>query len=106
MTAIPAEPTGRRSPGIRGDRGRGHRSRPAECAGQAVTGADIRVWLAGLAAEHRQVIVEIYYHSRSVHETAEFLQVPVSTVASRAYNAVRDLPRAIRSPRASSSIPG
>jgi RNA polymerase sigma-70 factor, ECF subfamily len=97
MIAIPAESAGRRSPGIRGDGNQ--RPGPTESTGQPITGADVRAALAGLAAEHRQVIVELYYHNRSVGETADFLQVPVSTVARLAYTAVRHLPRAVTGTR-------
>ena len=98
MIATPAESPGRRNPGG-GNGKRNRRPGPREGTGQAITGADVRAALAGLAAEHRQVIVEIYYHNRSVRETADLLRVPVSTVASRAYTAVRHLPRALTAAR-------
>jgi RNA polymerase sigma-70 factor (ECF subfamily) len=99
MIATPAESAGRRGPGIGADGRHNHRPAPTERAGQAISGADVRAALAGLAAEQRQVIVEIYYHNRSVRETANLLHVPVSTVASRAYTAVRRLPRAVTATR-------
>jgi RNA polymerase sigma-70 factor, ECF subfamily len=91
MIATAAEPVDRRSPAVRANGKHNDRSGPAERTGQAITGADVRAALAGLATEHRRVIVEIYYHNRSVRETADLLRVPVSTVASRAYTAVRHL---------------
>jgi DNA-directed RNA polymerase specialized sigma24 family protein len=99
MIATPAESAGRRSPGNRGDGKHNRRPAPREDTGQAITGADVRAALAGLAAEDRQVIIEIYYHKRSVCETADLLCVPVSTVASRAYTAVRHLPRGLTAAR-------
>lgn len=98
MVAIPAESAGRRSPVVHRDGKHNYRPGPTENTGQAMTGADVRAALAGLATEQRQVIVEIYYHNRSVRETADLLRVPVSTVASLAYTAVRHLrPRLPRS---------
>jgi hypothetical protein len=99
MIATPAESAGRRSPGNSGDGKHNRRPGPREGTSHAITGADVRAALAGLAAEHRQVIVEIYYHNRSVRETADLLCVPVSTVASRAYTAVRQIPRALTAAR-------
>jgi RNA polymerase sigma-70 factor (ECF subfamily) len=72
----------------------GRRSRSAQ-HGQAVTGQDVRAALATLSAEHRQVIVEIYYHHRSVAETADLLCMRASKVASLAYSATCQLPRAL-----------
>jgi DNA-directed RNA polymerase specialized sigma24 family protein len=97
MIATPAESAGRRSPGMRADGNQ--RPLPTESAGQAIGGADVRAALAGLAAEHRQVIVELYYNNRSVAETADLLQVPVSAVVRGADIAVRHLPRALTSVR-------
>ncbi len=63
----------------------------AERIEQAVTALDVRAALAKLSTEHRQVIVEMYYHGRSGPETAEVLGIPVGTVKSRAYYALRQL---------------
>jgi RNA polymerase sigma-70 factor (ECF subfamily) len=67
---------------------------PAEPVEQAVTALDVRAALAKLSVEHRQVIVEMYYHGRSGPETAEVLGIPVGTVRSRAYYALHQLRRA------------
>jgi DNA-directed RNA polymerase specialized sigma24 family protein len=48
-----------------------------------------------LSAEHRRVIVEMYYHHRSVAETAELLCIRASKVVSLASAAVRQLPSAV-----------
>jgi RNA polymerase sigma-70 factor, ECF subfamily len=47
--------------------------------------------LEHLSDEHRSVIVEIYFHDRSVAETAELLGIPAGTVKSRSHNALKHL---------------
>ena len=47
--------------------------------------------LAALSPEHREVLVEIYYRGRSVAEAAETIGVPLGTVKSRTYYALRSL---------------
>jgi len=64
---------------------------PTEPIERAVTALDVRAALAKLSTEHRQVIIEMYYHGRSGPETAEVLGIPVGTVKSRAYYALRQL---------------
>lgn len=66
---------------------------PAEPIEQALKALDVHAALAKLSSEHRQVIVELYYHDRSGIETAELLGIPVGTVGSRAYYALRHLRR-------------
>ncbi|MDA3623898.1 sigma-70 family RNA polymerase sigma factor [Saccharopolyspora sp. WRP15-2] len=53
-------------------------------------------WLVGealqrLSAQHRTVVVALYFQGLSVAETAEQLGIPRGTVKSRAYYAVRSL---------------
>ncbi|MGW1682362.1 sigma-70 family RNA polymerase sigma factor [Saccharopolyspora sp. NPDC002376] len=53
-------------------------------------------WLVGealqrLSAQHRAVVVALYFQGLSVAETAEQLGIPQGTVKSRAYYAVRSL---------------
>jgi RNA polymerase sigma-70 factor (ECF subfamily) len=55
--------------------------------------------LAALSTEHRRVIIEIYYHNRSVSETADLLRIPAAMVTSRAYLATRQLARALTGTR-------
>jgi DNA-directed RNA polymerase specialized sigma24 family protein len=95
MTTTPAESAGRPTPGIRGGSTHHYQPGPARRNGQAITGRDVLARLAALNAEHRQVIVEIYYHNRSVGQTADLLGIPAATVASRAYWAVYHLLRAV-----------
>jgi RNA polymerase sigma-70 factor (ECF subfamily) len=42
-----------------------------------------------LTAEHREVLVELYYRGRTVAEAATVLGVPPGTVKSRSYYALR-----------------
>jgi RNA polymerase sigma-70 factor, ECF subfamily len=44
-----------------------------------------------LSAEHREVLVEMYYRGRTVAETAVVLGIPPGTVKSRSYHALRVL---------------
>jgi RNA polymerase sigma-70 factor (ECF subfamily) len=69
------------------------RADPAEPFEQAVTALDVRTALAQLTREHRQVIVEMYFHGRQVTEIAAALGIPEGTVKSRAYYAIRHLKR-------------
>jgi RNA polymerase sigma-70 factor, ECF subfamily len=47
--------------------------------------------LDSLKPEHRAVLIEVYYRGRTVGEAAGVLQVPVGTVKSRVYYALRAL---------------
>jgi RNA polymerase sigma-70 factor, ECF subfamily len=47
--------------------------------------------LEHLSAEHRDVLVQMYLHGRTVGETAEVLGIPSGTVKSRSYYALRAL---------------
>jgi len=51
--------------------------------------------LDSLSAEHRAVIVETYYRGRTVAEAARVLGIPVGTVKSRCYYALRALKLAL-----------
>ncbi len=95
MTATPVESARRPRSGIRTDGRHHHRPGPPKRAGQAVNSRDVRAALAALGAEYRQVIIEMYYHNRSVRETADLLHIPVATVTSRAYWAAGHLLRAV-----------
>jgi RNA polymerase sigma-70 factor, ECF subfamily len=48
-----------------------------------------------LSEDHRDVLVEIYFHGRSVNEAARTLGIPPGTVKSRAYYALRALKLAL-----------
>ncbi|QFZ22792.1 sigma-70 family RNA polymerase sigma factor [Saccharothrix syringae] len=47
--------------------------------------------LRSLSADHRNVVVELYYRRRSVAETATVLGIPAGTVKSRCFYALRAL---------------
>ncbi|WP_353650020.1 sigma factor-like helix-turn-helix DNA-binding protein [Nakamurella sp. A5-74] len=51
--------------------------------------------LQRLSDEHRQVLVECFWMGRSVSEAAQVLGVPVGTVKSRTYYAMRALRSAL-----------
>jgi RNA polymerase sigma-70 factor (ECF subfamily) len=47
--------------------------------------------LGSIWPEHRAVLVEVYLHDRTAAQTAEVLGIPVGTVKSRLYYALRSL---------------
>jgi RNA polymerase sigma-70 factor, ECF subfamily len=51
--------------------------------------------LNGLSADHRTVIVELYYRQRPVSEVAELLGIPEGTVRSRCFYGLRALRAAL-----------
>jgi RNA polymerase sigma-70 factor (ECF subfamily) len=85
------------------DQGRRRRARPTEVAidGREVTAPDeldraLESWqlaglVAGLSEEHRGVLVELYYRDRTVQQAASVLGIPVGTVKSRSFYALRAL---------------
>ncbi len=105
MTATPAESAESRRRSVGGNGMRPCLPGPAQGAGQAITGRDVRAALAALDTEHRQVIIEIYYRGRSIGETADLLRIPADTVASRAYAATHQLLRAARTIRELPRVP-
>ncbi|MFE2145327.1 sigma-70 family RNA polymerase sigma factor [Streptomyces sp. NPDC059456] len=62
---------------------------------QAVTALDVRDALRSLSPRHRAVLVQIYFRGASVGEAARALGVPVGTVKSRTYYALRALREAM-----------
>lgn len=86
------------------DRGRARAARPREVtgldyvgpvladhAGPVADALDMHEALRALSPKHRQVLIELYYNDRTAGEAAEHLGVPVGTVKSRAYHALRCL---------------
>jgi RNA polymerase sigma-70 factor, ECF subfamily len=47
--------------------------------------------LEQLNEEYRSVVVELYFHGRSVAEAAQVLGIPAGTVKSRSHRALRSL---------------
>jgi RNA polymerase sigma-70 factor (ECF subfamily) len=90
------------------DAHRARQSRPAEAGwealdelavgdntDQALESCEVAQALASLSLEHRQVIVETYYRGRSMSEAATALGIPVGTVKSRAFYALKALKLAL-----------
>ena len=51
--------------------------------------------LDSLSADHREVIVELYYRRRTVTEVADLLSIPEGTVRSRCFYGLRALRRTL-----------
>jgi len=51
-----------------------------------------------LSAVHRSVLVDVYFHDRSVAEVAEQLGIPPGSVKSRTYHALRALKAILSTP--------
>lgn len=47
--------------------------------------------LRSLSAEHREVLVEVFYRGRTIREVAALLRIPSGTVKSRVFYALRSL---------------
>lgn len=67
-----------------------------ETSSQDETDGALETWLIAealqrLSADHRQVLVECYFHGRSVADAAERIGVPPGTVKSRTHYALRAL---------------
>jgi RNA polymerase sigma-70 factor, ECF subfamily len=58
---------------------------------QPVAASQAWAALAGLGPQARQVIVEMYFHGRSVTETAEKMGIPAAAVISYSYYGLRRL---------------
>jgi len=54
-------------------------------------GALIRKCLAGLSAEHREIIDLVYYHEKSIEEVAGIVGIPENTVKTRMFYARKRL---------------
>ncbi|MEE1742705.1 sigma-70 family RNA polymerase sigma factor [Streptomyces sp. BE147] len=68
---------------------------PQDTADSAVRALDVREAVRTLSAEHRAVLVQIYFRGLSVGETAKVLGIPPGTVKSRSYYALRLLSRGL-----------
>jgi RNA polymerase sigma-70 factor, ECF subfamily len=86
------------------DAARARRSRPNEVilenasmlpavneADRLLVSLEVRRRLASLSAEHRRVLVEVFYLGRSMREAGESIGIPEGTVKSRIYYAIRAL---------------
>ena len=90
------------------DHARARKSRPAEVGSvclaiaasddhldSVLVAQDVAEALATLTPSHRDVLVEIYMKGKSIIEAAETLGIPIGTVKSRAYYALRALKLAL-----------
>jgi RNA polymerase sigma-70 factor (ECF subfamily) len=68
---------------------------PEDRTESAVAVLDVREAVMALSAEHRAVLVQIYFRGLSVNEAAEMLGIPPGTVKSRCYYALRALGRSL-----------
>jgi len=68
-------------------------------ADDVATSITLLALLDTLGEDHRQVLIELYYRGKSVAEAAEALDVPVGTVKSRAFYALRLLRQRLQEPR-------
>ena len=86
------------------DEQRRKNARPLETGEEMLTNASVPDWtedllrsvvvadaLLALSPAHREVLNETILHDRSVNEAAEVLGIPVGTVKSRVYYAIRAL---------------
>jgi RNA polymerase sigma-70 factor (ECF subfamily) len=67
-------------------------SQPADAS---IDETGVRAAVGALPCHQRRVLAEVYYHDRSVAETARILQIPVGTVKSRIFYGLRALRRAL-----------
>jgi RNA polymerase sigma-70 factor, ECF subfamily len=101
------------------DRARARASRPQEIgepvdlpgveldhAEQVVNSMAVLGALDKLSAEHREVLVEMYYRGRTVTEAAKVLRIPPGTVKSRSYHALRALRVALAGRSGAREVPG
>jgi RNA polymerase sigma-70 factor, ECF subfamily len=62
---------------------------------RAMTALDVRAALETLPIDHRAVLVNLYLRGCTTIECAELMGIPVGTVKSRAFNALRTLRRSL-----------
>lgn len=63
---------------------------------RSATSTDLHRALRALSAEHRVVLVHVYFRGMSVNRTAEALAIPAATVISRTYYAMRAFKDAVQ----------
>jgi RNA polymerase sigma-70 factor (ECF subfamily) len=62
---------------------------------QRLDAGEVRAALASLPTKFREVLVEVYFKERALHEVAVTLGIPLGTVKSRTYYALRSLRKAL-----------
>src|SRR6516165_11129565 len=70
---------------------------PATALEKKDKSAMLRKCLAGLSAEHREIIDLVYYHEKSVEEAAEIVGIPENTVKTRMFYARKRLAELLKS---------
>lgn len=68
-----------------------HSAVPDDHAERSVTELDVRQAVRALRAEHREVLVQVYFRGSSVAEASTLLGIPEGTVKSRTHYALRAL---------------
>jgi RNA polymerase sigma-70 factor (ECF subfamily) len=68
---------------------------PVDSMDRVLLTVEVRAALATLSAAHQQVLQEMYFQDRPAADIAERLGVPVGTVKSRAYYALRAMQEAL-----------
>ncbi|MFI1980530.1 MULTISPECIES: sigma factor-like helix-turn-helix DNA-binding protein [Streptomyces] len=63
---------------------------------RSATFTDMHRALRSLSAEHRVVLVHVYFRGMSVNRAAEVLGIPAAAVVSRTYYAMRALKDAVQ----------
>jgi len=66
-------------------------ARPSDDFDRVLQGWQVAEAMRALSADHRAVIGELFYHRRTIAETAKKLGVPPGTVKSRSFYALRAL---------------
>ena len=64
---------------------------PEVVAQKQEKGALLRACLAGLSAEHREIVDLVYYQEKSIEECAEIVAIPENTVKTRLFHARKRL---------------
>jgi RNA polymerase sigma factor (sigma-70 family) len=70
---------------------------PATALEKKDKSAMLRKCLAGLSAEHREIMDLVYYHEKSVEEVAEIVGIPENTVKTRMFYARKRLAELLKS---------
>ena len=69
---------------------------PETALGKKDKSALIRKCLAGLSAQHREIVDLVYYHDKSVEEVAQIVGIPENTVKTRMFYARKRLAELLR----------
>ena len=64
---------------------------PEQAMAKQDKGEKLRRCLAALSSQHREIIDLVYYHEKSVEETARIVGIPENTVKTRMFYARKKL---------------